>query len=169
MFASSAPPAVGVNTNVTLTLVLPITRSALDIENELKLTAPPIPPETNALEANDPKSALVDTVTRPPAVGSLLSETPDSVMVTKTLALMVEPAVAILKDVSLGAPMAVRLEPTVEIEQVGVVLLAKNFDGYINEITLPAASAPPAVGVNENVTPAVVLPITRSPGAITNE
>ncbi len=162
--ASSAPPAVGVNTNVTLTLALPITRSALAIENELKLTAPPIPPEARALEGFG--SALVDTVTRPPAVGSLLSETPDSVMVTETPALMVEPAVAILKDVSLGAPMAVRMQLAVEIEPVGVVLLAKNFDGYINEITLPAASAPPAVGVNQNVTPAVVLPITRSASAI---
>ena len=126
-FAASAPPAVGVNTNVTLTLVLPITRSALAIENKLKLAAPPIPPEARAFEGV--ASALVDTVTAPPAVGVLPIDKPNSVMVTATLALRVEPAVVIVMDVSLGAPMGVRMQPTVEIEPVGVGLVAKNFDG----------------------------------------
>ena len=36
-------------------------------------------------------------------------------------------------------------------------------------ILLPAASAPPAVAVNENVAAAPVLPATRSPLAIANE
>ena len=127
MFASSAPPAVGVNENVTLTLDLPITRAAFAIENELKLTAPPIPPESIAFEGIT--SALVDTVTAPPAVGVLPIDKPDSVMVTATLALRVEPAVVIVMDVSLGSPIGVRLEPTVEIEPVGVALAAKNFEG----------------------------------------
>ena len=123
----SAPPAVGVNTNVTLTLVLLITRPALAIKNELKLAAPPIPPDGNTVEGL--ASALVDTVTGPPAVGVLPIDKPDSVMVTATLALRVEPAVVIMMDVSPGAPMGVRLEPAVEIKPVGVGLAAKNFEG----------------------------------------
>ena len=127
LFAASAPPAVGVNTNVALTLVLFITRASFAIENELKATAPPITPEAQIIEAV--ASALVDTVTAPPAVGVLPIDKPDSVMVTATLALRVEPAVVIVMDVSPGAPMAVRLEPAVEIEPVGVALAAKNFEG----------------------------------------
>ncbi len=125
--AASAPPAEGVNTNVTFTLVLLITRASFAIKKELKATAPPIPPDGNTFEGV--ASALVDTVTAPPAVGVLPIDKPDSVMVTATLALRVEPAVVIMMDVSPGAPMGVRLEPAVEIEPVGVGLAAKNFDG----------------------------------------
>ena len=125
--AASAPPAVGVNTNVTLTLVLLIKRELSAREYELKLAAPPIPPDVNEFEGV--ASVLVDTVTGPPAVGVLPIDKPDSVMVTATLALRVEPAVVIMMDVSPGAPMGVRLEPAVEIEPVGAGLAAKKFDG----------------------------------------
>ena len=67
LFAASAPPAVGVNENVTLTLDLPITRAAFAIENELKLTAPPIPPESRyglALSCDIARIPLISCGTR---------------------------------------------------------------------------------------------------------
>ena len=45
---------------------------------------------------------------------------------------------------------------------IGVTLVAKKPDGYDSVILLPAASAPPAVVVNENVAAAPVLSATRS-------
>ena len=44
----------------------------------------------------------------------------------------------------------------------GVPALPKKPGGYISVMVLPAASAPPAVVVNENVAAASVLPATRS-------
>ena len=51
----------------------------------------------------------------------------------------------------------------------GDPLLAKNPDGYVSVIVLPAASAPPAVVVNENVAAASLLPATRSDNDIAND
>ena len=62
-----------------------------------------------------------------------------------------------------AAPLGA-MEPT-----AGVADVAKKPDGYVSVILLPAASAPPAVVVNENVAAADVLPATRSDAAITNE
>ena len=47
--------------------------------------------------------------------------------------------------------------------------LAKKPDGYVSVMLLPAASAPPAVVVNENVAAVPALPATRSDAAIANE
>ena len=51
----------------------------------------------------------------------------------------------------------------------GVPVLEKKLDGYVSVILPPAASAPPAVVVNENVAAADVLPAKRSDADIANE
>jgi hypothetical protein len=51
----------------------------------------------------------------------------------------------------------------------GFPTYVKKPDGYVSVIMLPAASAPPAVVVNENVAAADALPATRSDAAIANE
>ncbi len=97
------------------------------IEKKMRFDAPPIAPEQHTYFKI--RSELVPIPILPPAVGTLPSVKPVSVMVTETLALRVEPAVPIKIIVSPGAPMGVRLEPAVEIEPVGLGLVAKNFDG----------------------------------------
>ena len=47
--------------------------------------------------------------------------------------------------------------------------VVKKPDGYVSVMVLLVASAPPAVGVNENVAAAGVFPATRSAVAIVNE
>jgi len=85
--ASSAPPAVGVNTNVTLTLLLPGTRSTLAITNETFVTCPPITPDATPADAVG--SALVATVipSELPAVAAPMVR-PVTITITAVLALI---------------------------------------------------------------------------------
>ena len=64
--------------------------------------------------------------------------------------------------VPVGGPLPLICTP-------GVPVLEKKLDGYVSVILSPAASAPPAVVVNENVAAAPVLPATRSDVAIENK
>ena len=79
-----APPAVGLNTTVALTLFLKIARSEDAIENGLKPAAPPILPDITLADAVG--STLVATETLPPAVGVSLMMRPVTVTVTAVLA-----------------------------------------------------------------------------------
>ncbi len=85
------------------------------------------------------------------------------------LAASVVPAVVMMMEVAPGGLMGVKLVPPVDTAPEGVALVAKKPDGYDSVILLPAASAPPAVVVNENVAAAPVFPATRSPLAIPND
>ena len=51
----------------------------------------------------------------------------------------------------------------------GVPVLEKKPVGYVSVMVLPAASAPPALVLNENVAAADVFPATRSDAAIAND
>ena len=82
--AGPAPPAVGVKVNVAATPALEATRSAATMANETEVTAPPITPDATEEEAVG--SALVCTVTAPPAVGVLPIVRPVTVTVTAVLA-----------------------------------------------------------------------------------
>jgi hypothetical protein len=65
--------------------------------------------------------------------------------------------------VPVGGPLPLICTP-------GVAVLEKKLGGYVSVMILPpAASAPPAVVVNENVAAAPVLPATRSDVAIENK
>ena len=78
------------------------------------------------------------------------------------LAASVVPAVVMTMEVAPGGLMGVKLAPPVDTAPEGVALVAKKPDGYDSVILLPAASAPPAVVVNENVAAAPVFPEIRS-------
>ena len=114
-------------------------------------------------------SALVDIVMPDalPAVAPPMVR-PVSVTVTVVLAASVAPAVVMTMEVAPGGLMGVKLAPPAETAPVGVALVAKKPGGYDSVILLPAASAPPAVVVNENVAAAPVLPATRSLPETTN-
>ena len=83
-----APPAVVLKENEAETLSLPATRSTAAIENETAVTAPPITPL--AADSERAGSALVCTVTPPPAVG-LPSWKSSSVIVAVVAAANVPP------------------------------------------------------------------------------
>jgi len=126
--ATSAPPAVGWKTNVTVTLDLLGTRSMSAMEKKMRFDAPPIAPEQHIYF--EIRSELVSIPILPPAVSVLPIDKPDSVMVTATLALRVEPCATVIEMVvPFGGPVGVRRAPAVEIEPVGVGLAAKKFDG----------------------------------------
>ena len=67
------------------------------------------------------------------------------------------------------ATVPVGVAPPALIVTPGVPVLEKKPDGYVSVMVLLVASAPPAVGVNENVAAAGVFPATRSAVAIVNE
>ena len=122
----------------------------------------PIGPDATAFDGSE--SELVDTTM--PAMLSVARPMvrPCKVTVTAVLAASVVPAVVMTMEVAVGAatlPVAPLLMAT-----AGVALVAKKPDGYDSVILLPAASAPPAVVVNENVATAPGLPATRSPTII---
>ena len=94
---------------------------------------------------------------------------PERVTVTAVLAASVAPAVVMTMEVAPGGLMGVKLAPPADIVPVGVALVAKKPGGYDSVMLLPAASAPTAEVVNENVAVTPVLPATRSPLAIANE
>ena len=109
------------------------------------------------------ESALVDIVTPDalPAVTPPMVR-PVRVTVTAVLAASVVPAVVMTMEVAPGGLMGVKLALPADTVPVGVALVAKKPVGYDSVMLLPAASAPPAVVVNENVTLATVLPGMRS-------
>jgi hypothetical protein len=94
---------------------------------------------------------------------------PFKVIVTAVLAASDMPAVVITIAVAPGALMAVNVLPTQETPPVGVALAAKKPAGYVNVMVAPAASSPPALVVNENVTAAPDLPATLSENEIEND
>ena len=122
--ATRAPP---VNENVTVTLVLPTTRSTLARETEFRVAEPPIPPDATAFEGII--SELVASLTSLPNVGVLPIVKPCKVIETATLAASCAPAVVITMELEVGAPMGVSLLPATDAEPVGAELEEKNPEG----------------------------------------
>ena len=120
-----APPAVGVKVNVAATPALDATRSAAAMANETAETAPPITPDATDREATG--SALVCTVTAPPAVDVPLMVKPVSVTVTAVLAASAVPPVVMMMEVAPGAAANRVALPDTAAEGVGLV--AKKPDG----------------------------------------
>ena len=94
--ASSLPPAVGVNTNVALTLVLLIARSTDAIEKECKVGAPAIAPEQHIVLVIG--SELVLKLISLPTVGLLPMFSPARVTVTLVRAAIIMPDVVITME-----------------------------------------------------------------------
>jgi hypothetical protein len=94
---------------------------------------------------------------------------PVTVTVTAVFAAIASVAVVTMIRVLVGvATVPVGVTPPLNVTS-GVPVLAKKPDGYVSVMVLPAASAPPALVVNENVAAAPVFPATRSEAAIENE
>ena len=125
MAAGPAPPTLGVNEKVTATFRLAVTRSTAAIENEMFETASPTTPDGTEFEVA--VSALVCTVTLPPAVGVLRKVKPESVTVTLVLALRVAPAVVKTMELVPGTPTTREAPP--DTAPVGVELVAKKLLG----------------------------------------
>ena len=89
------------------------------------LTVSPITPDATKFEVA--LSALVCTVTLPPAVGVLRKVKPESVTVTAVLALKVAPAVVMTMELVPGAPTEREAPPDTAPEGVGLV--AKKLTG----------------------------------------
>ena len=119
-----SPP---VNENVTVTLVLPTTRSRLAREKEFRVAEPPMTPDATAFERI--VSELVASLTSPPNVGVLPIVKPCNVIETATLAAICAPAEVITIEVEVGAPMGARLLPATDAEPVGAGLEEKNPEG----------------------------------------
>ena len=96
------------------------------MENEMFVTVPPITPDATEFEVV--VSALVCTLTLPPAVGELCKVKPESVTVTAVLALRVAPAVVMTMKLMPGAPIETREAPP-DTAPVGVGLVAKKLVG----------------------------------------
>ena len=97
--ASSLPPAVGVNTNVALTLVLLIARSTVAIEKDFKVGAPAIAPEQHIVWLMG--SELVLKAISLPTVGLLPMFRPAKVTVTLVRAAIIMPDVVITMELML--------------------------------------------------------------------
>ena len=120
-----APPAVGVKVNVAATPALDATRSAAAMANKTAETAPPITPDATDREAIG--SALVCTVTAPPALAAPMVQ-PMSVTVTAVLAASAVPPVVMTMEVAPGS-CEVRVALAVESVAVGAGDVAKKPDG----------------------------------------
>ena len=122
----------------------------------------PIGPDATAFDGSE--SELVDTTM--PAMLSVARPMvrPCKVTVTAVLAASVAVPVVMTMEAAVGAA-AMPVAPPLMLTR-GVALVAKKPDGYDSVMLLPAASAPPAVVVNDNVAAAPVLPATRSPTEI---
>ena len=112
-------------------------------------------------------SAFVCTVmpVRLPAVPTPMVR-PVRVTVTAVLAAIVAPAVVMTMEVAPGGLMGVKLALPTDTVPEGVGLVAKNPDGYVSVILLPAASTDNALVMNENVATLEFLADTRSLGAM---
>jgi hypothetical protein len=122
-----------------------------------------IPPEATPTDAT--MSMVVCTVmpVALPAVAAPMVR-PVSVMVTAVLAAIVAPAVVMTMEVAPGGLMGVKLALPTDTVPEGVGLVAKNPDGYVSVMLLPAASTDNALVMNENVATLEVLSATRSVG-----
>ena len=96
------------------------------MENEMFVTVSPITPDATEFEVV--VSALVCTVTLPPAVGELCKVKPESVTVTAVLALRVAPEVVMTMELMPGAPIEPREAPP-DTVPVGVTVVAKKLTG----------------------------------------
>ena len=123
---ASAPPAVGVKVNVAATPVLAATRSAVAMATVTAVTAPPIAPDATDVEAV--VSALVCTLTLPPAAVAAPKVKPESVTVTAVLAASVIPEVVMTMEVAPGAAMGPREAPP-DTAPLGVAVVAKKLAG----------------------------------------
>ena len=162
--AAIAPPAEVVKMKVAAAAVLLANRSADAIEKEVAVTCPPITPD--AVPAEAVGSALVETVTAPPAVGVASIVMPNNVTVTAAIA-----AEAPVSNVitMLDAPLAAELASATPLNvTLGVTPTAKKLSGYISVTVLDTASAPPAVGVKLNVTGTFDKLAKRSESTILN-
>jgi hypothetical protein len=156
--AESAPPAVVLKLKVTDTFDLFTTRSESATWKYENRSPPPRSPDARAGDSN--RSRLVDTVTLPPGVGADPMVNPSRVMVAAALAatVPVDNVITILET-----PVALALAAAPLSETLGgVPPAAKKPEGYISVIVLLAESAPPAVGINENVAITFPLLTTRS-------
>ena len=165
LLAKSAPPAVGMKENVAIALSLLTTRSLCAMRKDVKFDEPPITPDATEVEAVG--SALVCTVTAPPAVGVILMVKPVSVTVTAALATSCATDVVTTIWVRLGCAQLPLAPPLTDAP--GVAVVAKKPDGYVSVMGPPAAIAPPAEVVKTNVAAAPVWPATRSTDAIEKE
>ncbi len=112
-------------------------------------------------------SELVEIVTDPPNVAVDPMVKPTIVTLTYASATMSPDfKVITMRESVLGPEMADAVPLTDTL--VGVTSEAKNPDGYDNVIVLEADSAPPALGVNPNVTGTPGLLTTRSLFAMLN-
>ena len=121
MLPGPAPPAVVLKANVAAACALPATRSPDKTLNVTDVTAPPITPEATA--ADEVGSALVCTVTEPPALAAPMVR-PVSVTVTAVLAASAVPEVAMTMELSPGAA-GVSVAPLAECATEGVTVLKK--------------------------------------------
>jgi hypothetical protein len=152
-----------VNENVTAAPIFPAMRSLPETANDVEQTESVLQICPDDMPTDVMESALVVIVMPDvlPAVTPPMVR-PVRVMVTAVLAASVAPAVVITMEVAPGGLMGVKLAQLVDTVPEGVALVAKKPDGYDSVILLPAASATPAVVVNENVAAAPVLPAIRS-------
>ena len=114
------------------------------------------------------KSELVDNVIPvlfPAVTGPSLS--PDRVTTTTVDAATTAVAVVTTIAVDDGGAEVPLADPL--INTLGVAELLKKPGGYVNEMKLPMASAPPAVVVKLNVAATFALSAMRSESSITNE
>jgi len=164
---ASAPPAVVVKLNVAATFAFPATRSVSPITNVPVDTCPPMTPDPTPTDTIT--SALVATaipLLLPPLATPIIN--PESVTVTELLATTAPLDTVITIDVDVGAAPTVP-DPPPLITTAGVAPEAKNPEGYVSVILPPTPSAPPTVGVNENVAAEPVFPATRSVGVMLND
>ena len=108
-----------------------------------------IAPDGTEFEAT--MSALVCTVTEPPPVGVLPIVKPDNVTVTATLAASVAVLLVMVMTMDVAPGAAADRVALPDTAADGVALVEKKPDGKFNVMVPPAASAPPAVGVNTKV------------------
>ena len=101
MLPGPAPPAVVLKANVAAACALPATRSPDKTLNVTDVTAPPITPEATA--ADEVGSALVCTVTEPPALAAPMVR-PVSVTVTAVLGPIDSFEVVMTMAVLVGVP-----------------------------------------------------------------
>ncbi len=159
--AASAPPAVVVNENVAAALVLPTTRSLPETANDVEQTELELQICPDDMPKDTIESALVDIVT-PDALPAVAPPMVRPVRVTVTAVLELSAAIPVVMTIDVAVGAAALLDSPPLMATAGVALVVKKPEGYVSVILLPAASAPPAVVVNENVAVAPVLPEMRS-------
>ena len=100
-------------------------------------------------------------MTAPPGVGTDPIVRPIKVTVAAALAVTV-PDCSVITTLEAAVALALATAAPLSKTLGGVPPAAKKPEGYISVIVLPAESAPPAVGINENVAITFPLLTTRS-------